>query len=422
MGDADVVYVFKDRDTPVEPGLIFVPHSLNRIRQAVWNLIDPKMAERAYFNSVIELTLYSIRVFFEGIHDAHDSAAAVHLAFTKDKNPYCLYLRSFSLAGVDRDDETTGLTMMRTTKDLYFRVAVGKALPTGMGRLTFTNLQDVYRPAKGFPESSLDDFDFASFRILEHNWQFVVSEAIKGAKLIVFHVTMRAHGISHELQAIRDCGMTSRTVMVVDEHLGEPPAELRKDFYDIIRLAENSESYGAMHDVKASVAALAGDQFQPSVEVADLSQLPCVVVDRQIQLADSLPGGKRPEDVPYANLLPNSLLNNWNFLIEEFPAMIKNWRAVEADYAAGPVPAAERVATIMYQAMRVFCLAVTLERYYEMSLSIATVGMAYRTITRDRKLMAICYRDAAVYSRWSGDAAAAEWYEKAAQEISQSGS
>jgi len=64
---------------------------------------------------------------------------------------------------------------------------------------------------------------------------------------------------------------------------------------------------------------------------------------------------------------------------------------------------------VMYNALAVFYVAVTLERYYEMAMALSTMGMAHRALTGNKHVMLDCYRHAAGCPAWSDDVALAEF-------------
>jgi hypothetical protein len=179
--------------------------------------------------------------------------------------------------------------------------------------------------------------------------------------------------------------------------------------------AQAAEVLAAGPDFRAAIASLAGDEFTQKNAVDDLSAMPCFVIDREIEPA--LADGVSLSEVDYQDLIPSSLLSNWEILSQEFPAVVNTWGEIEAGFAADQHAPGEQIANTMLRALRTFCVATTLERYHELAVSLATMGFAHRIITRTTGVMAHCYRHAASYAEWSGDSSSAEFYANAAREI-----
>ena len=133
----------------------------------------------------------------------------------------------------------------------------------------------------------------------------------------------------------------------------------------------------------------------------------CWVVDRQIDAAAKCFDPETLSRVAYDHHIPSSLASNWTLLTERFPKLLDEWRAIESKAERGDTPGTEELTNALYSALGVFYIAVTLERYYEMAISLSTIGMAHRAITSDKGIMTACYRHAARCAEWGRDSALA---------------
>jgi len=104
-------------------------------------------------------------------------------------------------------------------------------------------------------------------------------------------------------------------------------------------------------------------------------------------------------------------------LVQYYPDMENRWRRIEAETERGAPPSQERVVNALNAAVRTFYLAVVTERYTEMAMGLATMGVAYRALTGDDAVLTRLYGYAAECARWSGDAELADFLTRAHRDL-----
>jgi hypothetical protein len=373
------------------------------------------MGQPAYFNSNIQFFLDQIIRYFEGIHDTHDAAKTAYEQYRTEGRQYCLYLRNFVLSGlslninIERNSHLYGLS----STDRGFRQIVKKGIEDHINSLSFVNIRDLYpTEAEGVSDQYTRDFTIPSFRVLNHNWRGVVTEAIKGAKLIVLNLEIETEGIQFEVDTVRECGMAHRTVCVVRGKRGKQPSPLG-DFYDVIEVPSPGpvpKETPEVQRLKDAIKHLANDDFTQTTRVRDLSDFKCHVIEKNIDMAAAQFSPELLAGVAYEDYVPTSLANNWELLSQHYPKMVEHWGAIDEMMRLGRGPSVEQLTNIMYEALGTFYLAVTLERYEEMAYSVGTVGFAHRVITGREDIMVDCYGHGAKCAAWAGDTSLAKFY------------
>ncbi len=403
---APPAYAFDDGQPAARDCEVLYALSLSTIRGQLGLLNGDDMAEPRVFNANAPWLLQQIAEFFEGVHATHETALAVHHAYRTEGAQYAVYLRNYVLGGLrtyfSTDDGWEGQDYFQSA-DWAYRKMVHEALDGRLDSLSFMNPHspDV-RIGQGPPVA------IPSLRVLSHNWKGVVEEVVKGATLVVFVLDQASKGIEFELDLLRRHNMTERTILVVRH----PDLARYADFEHVIESWDRDDPA-----VPALVRELAEDSFRQIRAVADLSAVPCHVVDRDLDLAAGQLAPEVLEQAAYEDLVPSSLASNWRVLAAEFPRTIEGWRAVEEQYWSGSPPPIDQVANVMYHALWTFIAAVTLERYYEMAVTIATVGIAHKTITGEWGLMIQCYEHGALFAQWSRDPAYGDYLRHAARDM-----
>jgi hypothetical protein len=93
--------------------------------------------------------------------------------------------------------------------------------------------------------------------------------------------------------------------------------------------------------------------------------------------------------------------------------MIRKWQAIEAKAAERQQVTIELLSEVLYSALQTFYLAVSVERYYEMSIAVSTMGLVHRMITGSIEIMADCYERAAECAGWLGDSELRDFFANA---------
>jgi hypothetical protein len=419
----DKAVIYTDDFGLAGEGQVFYPESLRIVAEFLAELNRQDIEKPAEFSNSIRLYLDLILGRFRSFHDTHSQAQANHNAYRTSKRQYLVYLRSFTLGGLairtgftgDRLTQELGMTSV----DREHRRLLKSWLPAGMNSLSFINTFDLY------PSGNEQDADYMrcvtipSFRVLSHNWKDVVREVVRGANLIVLRIQASTEGVGHEIEIVRECGLADRTIVEGDkESLARAPLD---GFRDVIEIERGGVNIGpsATDRLSRSMRALVGDGFTQTNQVADLSELRCWVVDRQIDLAARQFEAATLEGIPHENYIPSSLASNWAILTTLFPQMNELLAEIDARLKGTHPLGTDQLAKAMYAAIRVFYVATTLERYYEMAQALGTMGFAHRLITRDIEIMAACYRHAADCARWHRDADLTAFYANAYSQLEQ---
>lgn len=415
--------LFKDHIGRFPAGQVFYPESLKLINTVIAELNSKEMEDPEFFNNNIQFYLNMIIGHFESIHDTHNVAKTVYEQYRVEGYQYCLYLRSFVFSGMTlhigpqqgKLESTEGFTKT----DRNVRQFIKKALKNQINSLSFVNIYDVYPSDLQKNSDYMRDVTIPSFRVLSHNWREIVRETIRGAKLIVMNLGSETEGVGFEIDTIRECEMAQRTVVMADK-LRDKHSSLFSDFNYVMELNTRAPDWQEKPEalrLKDRLEYLSNDDFIQTNKVQDLSDLECYLVDKNIDLAASQFDPEVLLDIAYEDYIPSSLANNWQLLSHYFPKLVADWQKIEDTAAAGPLPEGKQVAEALYLALATFYLAVTLERYQEMAVSIATLGIAHRAITRRVDIMADCYGHAAKCSGWAGNLSSAKYYSDICEEL-----
>jgi len=393
----------------VPDGALFYPLSLAPVRAALSELMSERMEKPKYFRAHFSWTLRWVVGFFASIHHAHENAKTVLGQYRQNGTQYAVYLRSFDLGGQRLEASSEGESWASDaflTKDANNAMLMADACEGRMACLSFSNpfspnlRLDLYGERDTAPPSAV----LPAFRVLDHNWQDVVQEVVRGANVIVMFPEVASEGVVTELRLVCELGLAPRSIVVVKWPDGM--TSLVEAGFGSVLLREDVDDA----EIVTRVRSLASDGFRQTRRVADLSDLPCHIVDRNILRARSHFSPEELSSAQYDCYLPLSLARNWHALVEQFPLVVSARRSVEQRAASGEVTGTAELAVIMLKALRVFVVACTLERYYEMAVSLATLGIAHRTITRDRDVMRECYEGAALFAGLSGDDKLAKRY------------
>jgi hypothetical protein len=389
-----------------KPGHVYYPEALRLISPFLAELNSDEILEPKSFNANIQLYLDHIIGHFQSFHDTHAVAKEIYSAYRTQKKQYCLYLRSFTLAGMalhlnpegDRLTQTIGYS----ANDRNYRRYLKASLVSTINCLSFINTFDLYPSGNELDRQFMKGVTIPSFRVLSHNWKTVVRQVIHGAKFIVMNMEGDSEGVAYELAMIKEAGMTDRTILIRER---QDETGAGKAFYDVIDLKNGvfQEDSEPGRKLAKAIHSLCNDGFEQSNKVTDLTNLPCWVVDRQIDLAARSFDKETLAGISYDLYIPSSLASNWELLTESFPIMNEQWQAIEGKIGVGQKISTDELAKLLYSALRVFYIGATVERYYEMSIAISTLGMAHRMITNTLEIMFACYEYATKCAGWLGD-------------------
>jgi hypothetical protein len=398
------VHPFDDGSPRSPEGAIYYPIELSLIRGHFSELLRPEMELPHVFNADAPFLLRQITEFYSGIHLLHEKALDTHSAYREAGTQYGVYLRSYDLGGTrlyTNDENVWYGQDIFITKDANLRRKIADASTSASPVIGFMNPHSL--------NVSFDDGDrsgISTIRVQNHNWQEIVTQVVRGANWVVMALDNESAGTAFELDLLRELNLAERTLVIADEAKG-------LDVSDFHRVLDSE----GLEELPELITALSQDTFLQSRDVDDLSDFPCYIIERHLEVGkgqfehESLIGAR------YEHFLPNSLATNWNIMAEHFPEMVERWRQAETYFTRGKSPGTAELAAIMYHALTSFVASVTLERYHEISISIATIGAAHRSITGERDFMAQCYAQAAQYAAWSEDPGSADYFLEAAEKI-----
>ena len=394
-----------DDGTPAAPeGSIYFPIEFSLIREHFGALLRPEMEHPKTFNLEAPCLLRQISEFFSSIHASHDSAIDTHNAYRLEGTQYGVYLRSYDLGGN---------RLWSNDNDIWFGQDIFITRDVNL-RQKIADLSERVGQVIGFMNPHSPDVRFdgdvrpsiSTLRVLNHNWQAIVEQIVRGANWVVMALDRESSGTAFELDLLDKLNLNARTILVADSDTDQNVGA----FYRVLD-SEDIES------LSGHATNLANDAFLQSNGVEDLSDFPCHVLDRNLEMAQgqfehgSLVGAK------YEHFLPSSLASNWNVMAEHFPSMVARWQQAEKMFAENQSPGNQELASIMYQAVFSYVASSTLERYREISMSIATIGSAHHAITRDEDFIANCFDQAALYASWSEEPKSSDYYRQTAAKI-----
>jgi len=408
MNKYDNVIVFRDGIGSFPPGYVFYPESLKLIIPILRELNNPEMQQPKYFNANLMWLLDLIVTFLALIHDTHNAAKIVYEQYRAGGLQYCLSLRSFMLSGmtINIDLERNRHLFGWAGGDRDFAAFVRENTDGRINSLSFVNTHDV-RSADDAKQPKIP-----SFRVVSHNWRDIVREVVRGAKFIILNLEDETEGVREELELIRECGMSRRTICVTPYEPKHDYSKAFSDVYDVIKVPAGPFSHenAEVERLKRRIEDLTNDDFVQTNQVRDLTDLRCYVVDRHIDLAASQFSPEQLSGVAYEDFVPSSLLSNWNVFATEYRAAFERWEKLVNLMRAREFPKGDDLAFAMYKALTAFYLSVTLERNEEAAKSLGLVGLTHELLTNQSEIKNDCYKHAAKFATWSEDPALAESY------------
>jgi hypothetical protein len=165
-------------------------------------------------------------------------------------------------------------------------------------------------------------------RVHDHTWKDVLSEAIEGAKVIVFYLGAQSSGTAFELDRIRDFGLEQRTIVVCedtdsvtadfDDFAGvyglREMVDSRKDLTEATRLsAKGAEVLGR----------IAEDAYEPPPVSARLQSLRFEMVDPRMTV--DVPA---EVDVDSSFFVTDSNIAAFSWWVTGYPQIMQLWNSV----------------------------------------------------------------------------------------------
>ena len=395
--------VFDDGSvTPANSARFHCPESLHAIGEHLAELVSERIRNPGWFNATVPLLVEQIIDFFDVIHTMHEQALRVLADYSQHQKPYCLYLRSFSAGGYRGEEpqwpgETLPLGLSAGDRD--FREYISDRLDGLLPVISCFNTLDLFSVASVRQSTKPRP---AMVRLLSHNWKRTVAALIDNARMIVLQISPSMHGnatagVSTEMMYMHKLGQTQRCLLVLDADRPVP----RHGTFDF-RAAFGWPAAKADPEFTAELKALATDEFQRQSLQPTFPELPCYVVDRNIEPALEQ---FRDDDISalnYTDLIPGCLRPNIEMISTDYPEMMKRWMAVEERLKSSNQLSQQELSQALFIALFCFVLATTLEHYEPMARSIVQVGLAHGALTRDTTFGRTCFAGAAKFARWGG--------------------
>jgi hypothetical protein len=403
MTDPGYMVLYPDEEGTPPDGKIFYPASLRTITPALTELNAEPINDIDVYSDNVGLEIDAILRFFIGVHGAHEAALQILKSYRNEGRQYCLYLRNFNWSG-----EYSSGELRLTAGDRTLKKFVAESLPRDVAFISFVNTFDGYIDNENnYGHDNADRGLIPSVRILTHNWQEIVREVILGARMVILNTRTATEGIALEANLLAECGMTGRTI-IIGPGVASSGLFSANKFADIIDEGKYFLSSEPLADDVATrlteaIHALSTDSLVQTKQVDDLSKLPCWVIDRNIADARKQFSAEKLAGVPYENYLPESLLNNWTAFMEQSPKMIAEWELLEKKFADASHVSESEILEALYQAVHVFHIATTVERYYEMAMALSIIGMAFKSVTGKFDMIMKCYAHAVKCAQWAGD-------------------
>jgi hypothetical protein len=414
--DPNTALVFEDGSAPpAHAGKFHYPESIHGIVPQLSELVSERSWNPGWFSGTVPMCIEHIVGFFDVVHVMHERAQAVLADYGQNKHPYCLYLRSFAAAGHRGEAPPSGgkQLLALTRGDLDFRNYLSDHLRGVLPVISCFNTLDMVGLATARQSPGAKP---AILRLLSHTWKRTVAALIDNARVIVLHIWPTMHGNAtagvetemwylHKLEQTQRCLLVLTTDNPVPRHgefdfraaFGWPAAKTDQDFSD-------------------ELTTLARDDFRRQSLQSVFPDLPCYVIDRNIEPALEQFRNDDLSAISYTNFIPRSLKPNFDLINTEYPEMVTRWTAIEERMRASRAVGENEIAYAMLVALSCFVLATTLEHYEPMARAIATVGIAHRLLTRDDTLERVCLDGAAKFARWGGMEDLAAYFAKASAE------
>jgi|SRR6266568_5738251 len=263
------------------PGTLDLPLSLQTASTRVIESFNADWSSLKELDGSVVASLNELSEVFENIYRSHAAALSLFGAASKKKQPYTLYLRSFS----------------QVTNEVYAGEAGRVVAFINDERLDRNVAAALARHAAEIhPVTCAHTDDMAllegrwllpAFRVHDHTWRNVVRAAIRGSSVIVFYLGNESKGVRFELDEIASARLAARTILLyAGKHA--PDADEYNGFAAVLPISQAVQRIGKKKEFRLSKYMLAIVRRirrvrHPTPHMpAWLMDLPCGVVDPKV--------------------------------------------------------------------------------------------------------------------------------------------
>jgi hypothetical protein len=306
-------------DAWVEVGTLNVPLSLRHFNTQIIEVFNANWSDTDILIGSVMPYLENFCNYWENVYNAHEAALSIFRGVNEGQPGYCLYLRSFEhVFHSDIDLEETRAVIYFNNEALDRNVAHALAAEAFILKPIACLHPDDMALLEG-------KWLLPSFRVHDHDWKKILSEAIRSGKIIVFYLGASSQGTEFELEEIRRMGLLHRTILVY-EHINNLPADVAEfadnfSLTEFVKAGEDPMKTRLTSKAKKRLTELSTDKYNPPVLSDLLFNLPCNVVDPRvpIELPKNIDPAKTicitPDNLTafawYMTGLPNSMIG-WN--------------------------------------------------------------------------------------------------------------
>lgn len=287
-------------DAWVKTGELKVPLCLQHYNTQIIETFNSDWHDPDALTKTILPYLENICEYWENVHHAHQTALDIFHSAADEGKGYCLYLRSFAHVFLTDINMPMGRAVMyQNTESLDRNVA--HALLTAD---TLNSVSCLHPDDMALLEGK---WLLPAFRVHDHDWKVVLSEAISVSKLMVFYLGDSSDGAEFELEEIRRARLEHRTIIVYEkkDNIPDDVAKFAEAFsISEFVMADNDPLRARLTSkAKMRLSQLASDGYKPPQPADWLCELPCNVVDPKVPI-------DLPSDIDPANtfcLTPENL-------------------------------------------------------------------------------------------------------------------
>lgn len=301
---------------------VHMPRSLQNPYTQVVEIFNADWSKPAELRSSVLPNLNAMCDHWGLVQSSHRKAVDVFEAALERGSPYCLYLRSFSSVFDTDVGGRVGRAVAyinREGLDRNFAEAIA-GLDAEVEHVTCMHTDDM-----AFLEGK---WIIPGLRVHDHTWKDILSDAISGAKLIVFYLAADSTGTDFELDEIRRFGLEARTLIVsekADDLTARFPGfagilpldemvEKRKEITEATRLSERGAEL---------LQKLATDAYRPPEVPRRLTSLEFEMVDPRmtVDVPDEL-------DIDECFFVTNSNIAAFSWWVVGFPQIMRLWNSI----------------------------------------------------------------------------------------------
>ena len=211
------------------PSELQLPVSLSYPSTRIIEVFNANWSDAGQLRSTVIPCLTNLCDHWALVQSSHESAVDVFEKASNSREPYCLYLRSFShVSDVDISTGMGRVIAYVNREGLDRNVAEALVgLDAEINHVTCMHTDDM-----AFLEGK---WVLPGFRVHDHTWKDTLTDAIAGSKMIVFYLGEDSSGVQFELDEIRRLGLESRTAIVHESE--QAPSGEFLDFGAVIPLS-----------------------------------------------------------------------------------------------------------------------------------------------------------------------------------------